>query len=207
GRLVGEDAVGVGRKRARDRDALALATRELRGPVQQPLREADLAERIGSALARRRALDPADAKRHGDVVERREFRQQVVELVDETEMAVAPLALLGRRERREVAAAEEDTPAGRRLEPAEQVQQRALARPRRADDGEGLAAPHRQVDALQHVDVDPRRAAAFDEALVKLAGDDDLAVGLTHSAVLRPAAAGSRSSSDRASPGTRTAAR
>jgi hypothetical protein len=41
--------------------------------VREPLAQADLAERDGSALARRRAGDAADAQRHGDVVERREL--------------------------------------------------------------------------------------------------------------------------------------
>src|SRR6185295_4206398 len=110
-------------------------------------------------------------------------------------------------ERREVAAAEDDAARSRRLEAAEQVQQRALARPRRADDREHLAAAKRQVDALQDVDVDPRAAAAFDETLVERARDDDVAAGLTHSAALRRAEAGSPASSDRSSRRTRGPAR
>ena len=92
------------------------------------------AERFGGARARLGGGEAADAQRHGDVVERRELGQQMVELVDEAEMAVAPFALLGRVEGGEVAAAEIDATFGRRLEAAEQMQQRALARPRRADD-------------------------------------------------------------------------
>ena len=172
GRLVGEHAVGRAGERARDRDALALAARELRRPVLQPRAEADLAEHVGGARARLGGGEAADAQRHRDVVERGELGQQMVELVDEAEMAVAPLALLGRVEGREVAAAEIDAARGRRLEAAEQMQQRALARARRADDGERLAAPDLEVDALQHVDVDARRAAAFGEALVQAGGDD-----------------------------------
>ena len=120
--------------------------------------------RRGARLGHRQA---ADAQRHRDVVERAELRQQVVELVDEAEVAVAPLALLGRAHRREVAPAQHHAALGRRLEAAEQVQQRALARARRADDRERLAGPHAEVDALQHLHVEPRRAAALDEALVQ----------------------------------------
>ena len=97
GRLVGENAVGLAGERARDRHPLALAARELRWPMAEPLAEADLAQHRRRPLARLVATEAADAQRHGDVVERGEFGQQVMELVDEAEMAVAPLALLGRR--------------------------------------------------------------------------------------------------------------
>jgi hypothetical protein len=225
GRLVGEDAIGRAGERARDRDPLALAARELRRPVLEPRAEAELAERVGGARPRLDRGDAADAQRHGDVVERRELGQEMVELVDEAEMAIAPFALRGRVEGREVASAEVDVALSRRLEAAEQMQQRALARSRRADDGERLAASHLEVDALEHVDVDSRRAAALGEALVQSGGDDhrlgartrrgrcrrrvrSLAQPhLTHSAAPRPAAAGSRASSDRASPGKRERAR
>jgi hypothetical protein len=44
--------------------------------------------------------------------------------------------------------------AGRgRIQPAQQVQQRALARARGADNGQRLARAHRQIDALQHAHV------------------------------------------------------
>jgi len=51
GRLVGEDAVGIGGERARDRDALALAARQLRRPMTEPLIQADLAQRLVASLA------------------------------------------------------------------------------------------------------------------------------------------------------------
>jgi hypothetical protein len=87
------------------------------------------------------------------------------------------------------------------------VQQRALAGARRADDRDRLAALHRKVDALQHRDVEARRAAAFGEALVQVGRVEDRAGAsgrrrVTHSAALRPAGRGSRASSGTASRGT-----
>ena len=61
---------------------------------------------------------------------------------------------------------------GGRVQPAQQVQQRALARARGADDGQRLAGMHLEVDAAQHLDVE----AAFGEALGQaLAGQHDAA--------------------------------
>src|SRR4029079_16187432 len=86
GRLVGEDAVGLAGHRAGNRDALALAARKLRWPMEQPLAQAHLLERLCRAVARRRNGNATDPKRHRDVVDRAELGQQVVELVDEAEM-------------------------------------------------------------------------------------------------------------------------
>src|SRR5664280_1368905 len=102
-----------------------------------------------------------------------------MELVDEAEMAIPPLALLGSVKRREVAAAEKDGAAGRRFEAAEQMQQGALARARGTDDGERLPRLDGEIDAAQHVDIEPRRTAALDEALVQCRGDDDRAARCT----------------------------
>lgn len=53
-------------------------------------------------------------------------------------------------DRREVAPHQLDFSRGRRIEAAEQVQERAFARTRRADDGDALAGVDREIDAGQH---------------------------------------------------------
>ncbi len=103
----------------------------------------------------------ADAQRHGDVVLRTEFGQQVVELVDEAQVLVAQFALARGRERVQRLALQLHGAGGGRVEPAQQVQQRALARTRGADDGQRLAGMHVQIHALEHGHVQ----AAFGEAL------------------------------------------
>ena len=52
GRLVGQQNPRRIGNRARDRDALLLAARELRRPVREALLEAEIGEQIGRALAR-----------------------------------------------------------------------------------------------------------------------------------------------------------
>ena len=91
GRLVGEHAARLRDERARERDALALAARELAGQVLE--RDAPRPTRSSIASRRARAPRPAASRRiderHRDVLQRGEFRQQMMELVDEAERAVA----------------------------------------------------------------------------------------------------------------------
>ena len=138
---------------ARERDALALAAGKLAGHVVVAVREPDALEhraRLRLRIGRRHA---ADRERHRDVLDRGELRQQVVELVDEAERPVAHAAALGLVERRERASFDRDVARGRIVEAADEVQQRALARARRADDRHALAVAHVEVDAVQHDDV------------------------------------------------------
>ncbi len=86
GRLVGEqDARRIG-DRARDGDALLLAARKLRRPVRQPVLEPQIAQQLGAALARFAARQAADHLRQDDVLQRGEFRQQMMELIDEADL-------------------------------------------------------------------------------------------------------------------------
>ena len=107
-----------------------------------------------------------------------------MELVDEAQMPVAQPALLGRIDAGDVLAVQLDAARRGRIEPAHQVQQRALARAGGADDGQRLAHAHVQVDAMQHGEID----AAFVKALGESADleHDVLARRLTHSAAPRP---------------------
>ena len=103
GRFVGEHAGRPGDQRACNRDALALASRELRRPVCDAPGQPDLRQHGLRLRACGLGRHAADAQRHRHVVEGAELGQQVVELVDEAEVAVAPVALLRRAHRGEVA--------------------------------------------------------------------------------------------------------
>jgi hypothetical protein len=59
---------------------------------------------------------------------------------------------------------ERDLAAAGRVEPAQQVQQRALARTGGTDDGNRFARAHVQVHALEHGDVDQAFVETFGEA-------------------------------------------
>ena len=89
GRLVAEQDLGVVGERAGDRDALLLAAREPRRPVSGARREADLLEKRRRLFPRLPARRRGDHLRQHDVFERREFRQQVVKLVDEADFGAA----------------------------------------------------------------------------------------------------------------------
>ena len=78
----------------------------------------------------------ADHDRGEDVFERRELRQQVIELKDHAEVLVAEHVAAARGEVVDAVAVEVDFAGVGRVERAEQVQQRALAAAALADDGD-----------------------------------------------------------------------
>src|SRR5690606_20269110 len=91
-------------------------------------------------------------QRQLDVALGRQHREQVVQLEDEPDMARPPL-----RQRRTAQTVYRrtrhlDGAVARRIEPAKQVEQRRLARPRRSHQREEVAAWNVEIDALQHVD-------------------------------------------------------
>ena len=150
--LVGEDEAGAVHERARDGDALLLAAGELRRAVAEPLAEPELFEQRSRPRLRLAAERlPADHGRHRDVLQRRELRQQVVELEDEADLLVAELREPVVRLREHVAAAVFYASGGGPVERAEQVEQRALARAALPDDRHHLALAHRERHAAQHL--------------------------------------------------------
>ena len=114
---VGSSASSSARRvgdRARDRDALLLAAGELRRPVRQPLAEAEIGQQFGRrACAPRPCDEAADHLRQHDVLERGEFRQQMMQLIDEADR-VAPDARCARRPTGPRSARRRDRPRRRR---------------------------------------------------------------------------------------------
>src|SRR4029077_12010626 len=123
-------------------------------------------------------------------LERRELRQQMVELVDEAERAVAQRAALAFAECMNIAAGDQHLPAARRGDSAEDLQQRRLARARGADDRHALAGRHAQRHALQN----RQELGALAEALLHLTR---LEYRVTHGAVPRRARCAPRATPDR----------
>ncbi len=139
GGLVAEQQRGIGHDRPRDGDALFLTARQFPGRVLRPVCQPDDVERDGPALGTFPAAEVRQEERQLDVFLRRQHGQQVVELEHETDVSRAPFRQLVVRHRRELGAANPDRAARRAVEPAQQVQQRRLARARRAHDGEKIA--------------------------------------------------------------------
>ena len=161
GRLVGEHERRRHHQRPRDGHALLLPARQHRGTMIEPLAEADALEqrlRGGAGLDGR---TPRDTHRHLGVLERRELRQQVMELEDEPDLRVPE-----RHQRRRPPSCRGRDP-GRRcgpiraVEAAEQMEERALADAAGADDGDHFAGVDRQIEIAQHVDVLRADAIAF----------------------------------------------
>ena len=149
-RLVGEEHRRARHERAGDGDALLLAARELGGPVRAAVLEAGRRQELLEPLA----LGPraCDRERQGDVLLRRQHREQVEELEDEADVATPELREVVVLERRDVDAVDLDRAARRLVETGEDVHERRLARPGRAHDRCQVAAGDVERDAAKRVD-------------------------------------------------------
>ena len=168
GRLVGQEERRPHHERAGDRDALLLAARQHARPVLEALGEADALEQARGALAALGGRLARDAQRHLGVLDRAELRQQVVELEHEPHVLVAERDHRLVREAAELDLVDADRARVGRVEPAQDVQQRALADARRSDDGHHLAALEREIEILEH-----GQARAADGVALREAGDVD----------------------------------
>jgi len=124
-------------------DAAAVAG--LNDPAKQSAArgKADAVEQLRRFAARAAARDAGDHLRQHDVFERREFRQQMMELVDETDLRAAQQgAALVRQIAAILAADQHSAPIGA-LEQSCDMQQRRFARARRTDQRHDLARPQR----------------------------------------------------------------
>jgi len=171
--LVEQQHLGLDGQGAGQRDALALAARELvRVALGQRL-ELDQAQQVQHAAADLRIGRPhrlgAHAQAEGDVLEDRQVAEQRVVLEDEAHAAVAHVGVGG------VLAVEVHAAAVGHLEPGDDAQQRGLARTRGPQQRDQLARGHVEVDLV----ADHRTA----EALAQLADLDAHRRGLSGSVV------------------------
>ena len=111
--------------------------------------DAHVVEKLGGALARLRLSEAADQLRHHDVFQRREFRKQVVELVDEADLAAANTRALVVGKPGAGMAVDEDLAGIGLLEKTGNVEQRRLAGAGRGDERDGLAASQREIGPLE----------------------------------------------------------
>ncbi len=96
--LVSEDDARVVDEGTGNGDALFLATRELVGLVAGTIGEAHEAEQLLCALLGSLLRGACDVGRYHDVLQSREFGQQLVELEDEADVAIAEVGQLFLRE-------------------------------------------------------------------------------------------------------------
>ena len=129
---------------------------------------------------------PGDAGgplRQGDILQRREFRQQVVELVDEADAFAPEAGAVAVAEPAGLGAADQDRARIRRVEEARHVQEGRLAGARGRLQRHHLAGRQGEVDAVEDADLG-RRAA-----VVGLAHPGQAEHGLTHSGAPPPGSA------------------
>ena len=142
-RLVGQEQRGLDDEGARQRHALAHASRQLVGIRLLEAREPEPIEPGPRALDLIAWLLPQQLERQPHVVDRRPPRQQSVLLEDGGEHAAEVIELVVGH-----APADDDTAIGRAIEADEEVQERGLPAAGLADDGHELALGDDEVETL-----------------------------------------------------------
>src|SRR5260221_14576677 len=107
----------------------------------------------------------------------------MMELVNEAQRLVAQMALGHRRQLIHALAQQRYLARSRRIEPAQNMQQGALARAGRADNGDGLAGPDAEIDAAQYRHIDRALMKGLDQIAARQHGG---LIYLTHSAAPPP---------------------
>ena len=135
--------MGLVGERASDRDALLLAAGKLRRPVVPALGKPERAEQLLGPRLGPAARQPEDELRQHDVLQRREFRQEVVKLIDEANLHPPDAGLLLVVQPHAIDAVDEHGAAVRPLQQAGDMQQRGFARAGGAKQSHGLARKER----------------------------------------------------------------
>src|SRR4051794_19089410 len=121
GGLVCQYARGVRHQRTRERGTLALAPRELAGRVRDAMPETYLAQYVVRGFVGCRPRLAPNEEGHRHVLGRAEFREQMMELVDEPERAIARRTAFGFALLSQVHTEHPHFPAGGFVEPAEKM--------------------------------------------------------------------------------------
>jgi hypothetical protein len=150
GRLVGQNERRAARERACDRDALLLASGQLRRLVVHAMFEPDRAQQLpGPSFDHRRweAFVPPSGEHH--VLECSERREQVMKLEHEAERSSPESGEPDIVELGCVRTSEDHATTRRALEQTDHVEQRTLARSRWANERRELARSEAQVDPVE----------------------------------------------------------
>ncbi len=149
GRLIAQQQSRTANERARQRDTLFLAARELTRKMRHAMRQPDLIDQT-TCVRVAAGIGWSYERRHEHVLEHAALRQQAVVLKHETDFLVAECREVFRRQAEWIHSAERHSPGRRRLERAEDIEKRALAASRRPHDGRGIAGCKRQRHIRQH---------------------------------------------------------
>ena len=132
--------------------ARAMATRCCSPPLSWsgrcPARwlKSDQPNRLGGQAGPLGAECALERQGQGHVLAGGQARHEVIRLEDQAHHRAPVDGPLVRAQRRQVAAVDQHAAGGRRIQPAQQVQERRLSRAAHAQDREKLAAPHLKID-------------------------------------------------------------
>jgi len=149
--LVGQKQPGLVDERPGYRNPLPLSPGELVGPVVGPVKEANLLEQLQSLLRPLPPPYPGSDQRHFDVLAGGQHRQQKVVLEDEPDEVAAVQGEVPFPP--DLPAIDQDPSLVGSIQPADQVQQGALARPGPAGDPDELARLDLKVDVPHRPDL------------------------------------------------------
>ncbi len=161
GRFVGENQRWLLRQGAGDGGALLLAAGELGGKLVELALHADGGQVVDAPSPDLWGLERQDLERGLDVFERRERREEVVELEDEADLGGAKLRPRAFGHGRDALAVHHDAAGRRDVEGADQVQERRLATPRDAEHDHELVTRDPEVHVAQDVCDDFTRPVAL----------------------------------------------
>ena len=153
GWLIGQHTRRVRDQRTRNGYALALAARQLCRAVRHALFQPYGLQHLRGLLQRLFFAVTANTQRHGHIVLRAELRQQVVKLVDKTQVLVAQLTLAFGAERVQGLALQVHAALCGGIQPAQQMQQSAFSRARGAHNGQRFTGMHLQINIVQHLHI------------------------------------------------------
>src|SRR5690348_15392066 len=147
GRFVGQKDTGRVRYRTCDRYPLLLTARKLGRSMRDTVAQPEIIQQFHAARGRLAARQTADHLRQQYVLERRELRQQVVRLINETDLAAPDAGAFAVGQSRGRAAININLADIGMLEESREMQQRRFAGPRRCHQSDRLSGPNREIRA------------------------------------------------------------
>jgi len=153
GRLVREKHGGIHRESAGDGAALAFTAGQFVRQVVEAVREANRVQQLARAIVDLLLRPAAQMQRNGNILDRSEGRKEIEKLKNEADLIAAQTSELVVREAAEPRAVHFNLAGRRRIQAADEIQQRRLAGARGPDDGGHLAARNFEVDIVERRDL------------------------------------------------------
>src|SRR5690606_9235576 len=190
GGLISQHQCRLRDQGAGHRRTLALAAGKLMRSMREARTQAHPFEQIARPPLGLGGTLASHQQRHGHILERRELRQQVMELVHETQLVVAQRAALALAELVDVAPGHLDGALVGPVKAAQHLQQGGLARAGSTHNRDTLTARDRQFNPGEHCQL----AAAFAKAAPDITRRQ---YQLSHDATTPPAARARRARPDK----------